>query len=66
MRVLVSACLLGENCKYNGGNNFSPAVAEYLREKDVLPVCPERLRGEGNRMCDFTVQESHLWGEPNL
>lgn len=47
MRVLVSACLLGENCKYNGGNNFSPAVAEYLRGKDVLPVCPELLAGLG-------------------
>lgn len=47
MKVLVNACLLGENCKYNGGNNFSPAVAEYLREKDVLPVCPELLAGLG-------------------
>ena len=47
MKVLVSACLLGENCKYNGGNNFSPAVAKYLREKDVLPVCPELLAGLG-------------------
>lgn len=47
MRVLVSACLLGENCKYNGGNNFTPAVAEYLRGKDVLPVCPELLAGLG-------------------
>lgn len=26
MKVLVSACLLGENCKYNGGNNYNSAV----------------------------------------
>ena len=47
MKVVVSACLLGENCKYNGGNNESPAVREYLRGKNVIPVCPEVLAGLG-------------------
>ena len=46
-KVVVSACLLGENCKYNGGNNFSPAVAEFVRGREVIPVCPERLAGLG-------------------
>lgn len=44
-KLLVSACLLGENCKYNGGNNYTPAV-EALRERfEVIPVCPEQLGG---------------------
>lgn len=44
-KLLVSACLLGENCKYNGGNNYDPAV-ETLRERfEVIPVCPEQLGG---------------------
>ena len=30
MKILVSACLLGENCKYNGKNNYSERVAKYL------------------------------------
>lgn len=47
MKILVSACLLGENCKYNGGNNFSPAVAEFVKDKDILPICPEMLAGMG-------------------
>lgn len=47
MKVVVSACLLGENCKYNGGNNFSPAIMEVLKNKDVIPVCPELLAGLG-------------------
>ena len=47
MKVLVSACLLGENCKYNGGNNYDPAVAEFLRDKEVIAVCPEREAGLG-------------------
>ena len=44
-KLLVSACLLGENCKYNGGNNYTPAV-EALRERfEIIPVCPEQLGG---------------------
>ena len=46
-KILVSACLLGENCKYNGGNNFAPAVAEYVKDKDVLTICPEMVAGMG-------------------
>ncbi len=47
MKILVSACLLGENCKYNGGNNYNAAVAEYVRGKEVLTVCPEMMAGMG-------------------
>lgn len=47
MKVLVSACLLGRNCKYNGGNNKSEPVMEFLRGREVIPVCPEMLAGLG-------------------
>ena len=47
MKVVVSACLLGENCKYNGGNNFAPNVAEFVKGREVIAVCPERLAGLG-------------------
>lgn len=47
MKVLVSACLLGENCKYNGGNNYSSAVAEFVRGKEILSICPELMAGMG-------------------
>ena len=36
MKVMVSACLMGRNCKYNGGNNFSEPLAEFLKDKDVV------------------------------
>lgn len=45
--ILVSACLLGENCKYNGGNNYSERIERMLEEEDILPVCPEFLAGLG-------------------
>ena len=47
MKILVSACLLGENCKYNGGNNYSPEVMEFIGGREVLPVCPEMAAGLG-------------------
>ena len=45
MKIAVSACLLGENCKYNGGNNYSKKVSEYIKGHEVVSVCPEILGG---------------------
>ena len=45
MTILVSACLLGENCKYNGGNNLNERVLRYVEGHEIIPVCPEMLGG---------------------
>ncbi len=45
MKVLVSACLLGRNCKYNGGNNRSDRVLRFLEGKEIIEVCPEKVLG---------------------
>ena len=45
MKIMVSACLLGENCKYNGGNNLNPELLRLLSGHTVIPVCPEVLGG---------------------
>ena len=47
MKVLVSACLLGENCKYNGKNNRNEAVLRFVEDKEVISICPELLTGLG-------------------
>lgn len=39
--LLISACLLGENCKYNGGNNRIPEADALGERYDLIPVCPE-------------------------
>lgn len=44
-KILVSACLLGINCKYSGGNNQNEKVLEYIKDKEVIPVCPEIMGG---------------------
>lgn len=45
MKIGVSACLLGENCKYNGKNNFSSKLEEILKNHDLVAICPEVLGG---------------------
>ncbi len=45
MKIMVSACLIGENCKYDGGNNRSEKLLSFLRGHEVIPVCPEVLGG---------------------
>lgn len=45
MKIMVSACLLGENCKYNGGNNRNPELIQALSGHAVIPVCPEMMGG---------------------
>ena len=43
--LLVSACLVGVNCKYNGGNNDNKEVKEFLKDKKYVLICPEQLGG---------------------
>ncbi len=43
--IIVSACLLGINCKYNDLNNDNQKVREYLEGKEFVIVCPEQLGG---------------------
>ena len=40
-KILISACLVGENCKYNGGNNLNPKIESLLEKYDLIPFCPE-------------------------
>ena len=45
MKVAVSACLLGENCKYNGGNNYNKKLVNFVKDHEVIAMCPEVLGG---------------------
>lgn len=44
-KILVSACLLGENCKYNGGNNKNEDIISLGEIFELIPVCPECFAG---------------------
>ena len=43
MKIMVSSCLIGLNCKYNGGNNRNEKLLRLLEGHTVIPVCPEVL-----------------------
>ncbi len=45
MRVIVSSCLRGVACRYDGGAKPNEAVQELCRKVEVVPVCPESLSG---------------------
>ncbi len=45
MKVIVSACLAGDNCKYSGGNNFNQKMMDFLKNHEMIKVCPEVLGG---------------------
>ncbi|WAW15391.1 DUF523 domain-containing protein [Peptostreptococcus equinus] len=45
MKILVSSCLLGQDCKYNGKNNYSKNVMDYIKGHEIISVCPEVMGG---------------------
>jgi len=45
--VLVSACLLGRRCRYDGRDKLTPQLGVVLEGRAVIPVCPEELGGLG-------------------
>ena len=45
MKIAISACLLGRNCKYNGKNNYNASLCKLLEGHEIVPICPETLGG---------------------
>ena len=43
--LLISACLLGVRCRYDGGSKPQPGVEELAGRYRLIPVCPEQLGG---------------------
>ena len=45
MRILISACLLGVPCRYDGASKAHPLAAALAERHELVPVCPEQLGG---------------------
>ena len=71
---IISGCLLGHNCKYNGGSNRCEAVLEFCRTHKYVTVCPEsaaqlpkpRPPAERVGMCDAAAFDFGLSGRSDL
>lgn len=75
MRLLVSACLLGCRCRYDGASKPHPLAGELAERYELVPVCPEQLGGlatprppaerRGERVVTAAgadVTEQYRWG----
>lgn len=60
MKILVSACLVGDNCKYNGGNNLNERLVEFLAAHEVVKVCPEVLGGLATPRAPAEIQKGQV------
>lgn len=45
MRILVSACLMGVGCRYDGKSNQLPQLEQLMKQHTCIPVCPEIFGG---------------------
>lgn len=43
--ILISACLAGVNCRYDGGNCYNEKIMELVKNGEAILVCPEQLGG---------------------
>ncbi len=43
--ILVSACLVGLNCRYNGKSSSNNFILDLVKEGRAIPICPEQLGG---------------------
>ena len=43
--ILISGCLLGINCRYDGGNSLKLELLKLMKEGRAIPICPEQLGG---------------------
>lgn len=55
--ILVSACLAGCNCKYNGKNSAIPEIEELVEEGKAIVICPEVLGGLSTPRDPCEIQE---------
>ena len=42
---MVSGCLLGIRCRYDGGTCTSPGIFRFVSSDNLIPICPEQLGG---------------------
>ena len=66
MKIMVSACLTGENCKYNGGNNLQPELLRLLSGHTVIPVCPEILGGLPTPRVPAEIVKGTVWNRKGI
>lgn len=60
-KILVSACLLGVNCKYNGLNNLNHSICKLSEKFDLIPICPEVDGGLDVPRCPSEIKDGKVF-----
>jgi len=57
---LVSSCLAGVNCRYDGSNSENKYIAKLVKEGKAIAVCPEQLAGLSTPRlcCEIIIDEN--------
>ena len=55
-KILVSACLLGIPCRYDGRDNKIESLNLLQQQFDLIPICPEQLGGLSTPRCPCEIQ----------
>ena len=63
MKILVSACLLGLNTKYNGSNNLNKKIINLKNRFELIPICPEVLGGLSIPRLKSEIKDSKVFME---
>ena len=65
IKVLISACLLGDNVKYSGGNNLTPELVTLLEKYNVkiVKICPECFAGLPIPRVPSEIREDKVYGK---
>ena len=66
MKIMVSACLLGYNVKYNGKNNLNDELIEFLKEYEVISICPEVMGGLTTPRIPSEIKDNKVINEKNI
>ncbi len=54
-KVVVSACLLGKKCRFNGGDSYDERLEHTLRGFDTIGICPGELAGLKGKRGPFEI-----------
>lgn len=57
MKIMVSACLLGVDCRYAGDSKTIPDLMGFLKGHEIIPICPEQLGGLSTPRPAAEIQE---------
>ena len=58
--ILISACLAGHHCKYNGGANTVEAIKKMDEDGRCIAVCPEQLGGLSTPRPSAEIQNNRV------